>query len=466
MARTQEEIAISLANSIEATDPTLDTEQGPIPDVMIRPQAGELAIASTEAEELRQLFTIQFPEVATADEIRLGLGNYGSTPGSGTKARVLQYFLRFSRPDTDIVFDVGSLVGNSDASLQYKILSSITMFASSADTYFNPTRGAYEIATIVEATGVGPQYELPSGRINRILTPIIGIDSTENRTKARGGTNQESTDSQSNRLKTSLLGLNQGGPGGISKRILDVASSIISDVSVVQPFDVEWSRVIDGPALDIYVIGSTIINDTMTVTATAGQTQVFLRNTPALSLNSVLINGVASPITFTLIADQSPETGLSLEATDFVNFDTPLAFGDVVVIDYNYNQALQNANSIVYSNGQDYLFNTDILLRSPFPISPVISGDIRTLPSYTADDVEAQVLAYIASTFTFTTFQTLILPETFRQNLVSSVPGIQTFRLSTFHRNTGALADVEALNYSKREYSQVDSTLININVVR
>lgn len=466
MARTAEEVAQSLKDSIEATDATLDTEQGPIPDLMIRPQSGELATASSEAEQLRQLFTLQFPSVITADEIQLALGNYGSAPGAGKKSRVLQYFLRFSRPDRDVIIDAGTLVGNSDGSLQYKVTTATTMFFASADSYYNPSRGAYEIGVLVEATGVGPQYDLPSGRINRLLTPVIGIDTTENRTKARNGFDAETTDSQAARLQTALLGLNQGAPGGIRNKIMNSDSSVVTDVSIVQPFDTEWARIIDGPALDVYMIGEESTSDTFSVTATAGQTQVFLRKRPVNSISSVKINGVVSPISYSLVQDNSPEIGKSLIAADHVVFDAPLLFGDVIELGYEYNAVPENTYNIVYASGVEYLFNTDMLMRSAFKINPVIRGEIRTLPSYSPDEVEAQVLDYIANFFTFTTFQTLVLPDIFKQDLISTVPGIQTFRISEFRRSIGSLSNIEPLTFSKAEISEYNESLVNIKVIR
>src|SRR5512135_960789 len=123
MARTADQIAQELTTSIETTDSTLDTTQGPIPDILIRPQSGQIAIAEADAESLRQLFTLQFSSVATDDEVKNALANFGSTPGSGAFSKTIQYFMRFTRPTEDIVIPAGSLVSNTDGTMVYKVIN-------------------------------------------------------------------------------------------------------------------------------------------------------------------------------------------------------------------------------------------------------------------------------------------------------------------------------------------------------
>ena len=75
MAKTAEDIKLDLKESIQQTDKTLDVEQGPIPDIFINPQSGQLAISSQDSESLRQLFTLQFEASATDEEVRKALAN-------------------------------------------------------------------------------------------------------------------------------------------------------------------------------------------------------------------------------------------------------------------------------------------------------------------------------------------------------------------------------------------------------
>ena len=170
MARTEEDVIKELEQSIQSTDTTLDISQGPLPDVMIRPQAGQLAVSSEEAESLRQLFTLDFEESATDDEVRNALGNYGSSPGEGVKSKHVQTFLRFTRPTVDISIPAGTLISNISGNLVYRVITSGTITAQSADNFFNPARNAFELGLLVEAVGVGEDFNLPKFRINTIVT--------------------------------------------------------------------------------------------------------------------------------------------------------------------------------------------------------------------------------------------------------------------------------------------------------
>lgn len=462
MARSEEEIQAQLILSIEASDKTLDTSQGPIQDLMVVPQAGQLAKASSEAESLRTLFTLQFSDAATDEEVQNALANYGSSPGSGTRSRHIQYFMRFTRPSEDITISSGTLVSNSDGSLSYSVVNSGTIKATSADAFYNSARGAFEIGLLVEATGTGTAYELPKGRVNTVLTPLIGIDTTENRAKSTGGLDKESKTSQSNRLKNSLKGINLGAPGGIKNQILNAFPEEVFDVAVVQPFEKEFQRLVEGPALDVYMIGTHAEPESQTTTGITGQTAVTLLSVPVLSVSSVLINGVSS--TFTLVPDMTMETGLSLRSTDVVVLPIALLAGDIVTVEYLYNRILSDVNTQVFNSGEEFLFNTDMQVRSPFVISPVIKGTIQAFASYSSTEVEQNVAAFLTTVFTFTTFTEIVFPEVIRQRIVSEVSGVQSFRITEFHRNTGSLSLIEPISFARNEVSVYNPNIVEIKV--
>jgi hypothetical protein len=465
MARSEEDIIKELEDSIQSTDKTLDVTQGPIPDIFIRPQAGQLAIASEEAESLRQLFTLDFEVAATEEEIRNALSNYGSTPGEGVKSRHVQTFLKFTRPSEDILIPAGTLVSNASGALIYRVVTAGTLTEASASTFFNAARNAFEISLLVEAIGVGEEFNLPQNRINTIVTPVAGIDSTENRTASTGGASRESKEEQSTRLKTSLLGRNLGSPGGVKGLITETLPEIITDVNVVQPFESEFTRLIVGPALDLYNIGTVSEPFTQTFTALGGETQILLTKVPAISITALTVNNLSGVIGFTLVSDTTPETGSSLAATDIVVLDTPLIVGDFVVIAYQYNKALEDVQSTVFAEGAEFLFNTDILVRSPFIVNPRIVGEIQALASFSVTEVEEDINTFLTTEFTFTTFIETVFPEVIRQRVITEVSGVQNFRITEFRRATGSLSDVEPMVFARNEVSVFNPDIVDVTVI-
>jgi len=463
MAKTADDIKKDLKDSIQQTDRTLDVEQGPIPDIFINPQSGQLANASEDAESLRQLFTLQFDSSITDTEVQNALANYGDSPGGGKPSSHIQYFMRFTKPLTDITIPAGTIVSNAGGDLMYRVLTSGTILAASAPSYYNATRKTYEIGLLVNSIGVGTQYNLPENRINALTTPVTGIDSTENRTKSRGGLGSESRESQIDRLKSELLGVNQGAPGGISSSITNALPEIVTDVVVVQPYEKEFRRNTVKPALDIYCIGNNIQSFEQVYTALGGETQIPLEKVPATSITSLTVNNT-SGMTYTLVIDTSPETGYSVASTDYIVLDTSLVTGDVVTIQYNYNQVLNDVHDVVFG-GDEYYFNTDMLVRSPFPIYPVLGGTVQTLASYSSTEVEANLRSYLANLFTFTKYTEIVYPDVVRQQVLSNISGIQKFTLTEFRRSTGSLSTIEPMIFSKSEVSVFNANYYKIQVI-
>lgn len=465
MARSEEDIIKELEDSIISTDKTLDVAQGPIPDIFIRPQAGQLAIASDEAESLRQLFTLDFEVSATDEEIRNALSNYGSTPGEGVKARHVQTFLKFTRPSEDISIPAGTLVSNSTGDLIYRVVTAGTMLEASADTFFNATRNSFEISLLVEAIGVGEDFNLPINRVNTVVTPVNGIDSTENRQASTGGASKETKDEQATRLKTALLGRNVGSPGGVTSLITDALPETITDVAVIQPFEPEFTRLVIGPALDLYNIGEISESYTQSFTALGGETQIVLEKVPALAITSLTVNNLSGVVGFTLVSDTTVETGGSLTATDIVVLDTTLIAGDFVVIIYTYNKALEDVQTVVFAESQEFLFNTDILVRAPFVVNPRIVGEIQALASFSTTEVEEDVTAFLTTEFTFTEFIETVYPEVIRQRVITEVSGVQNFRLTEFRRATGSLSDIEPMVFARNEVSVYNPDVVDVTVI-
>lgn len=463
MARSADQIAEDLALSINQTDASWDTDQGPIPDLFIRPIAGQINLAEVAAEELRLLFSLQFSEAATETEIRDALRNYGSTPGVGQRASHIQFFQRFTRPSSDIVIPVGTLVSNETGDLVYRTLNAITMFADSADRIFNADRGVYEVSTRVEAVGFGDEFELPAFRVNTLLTEIVGIEGTENRTASRGGTPEEEVESQADRLRSSLLGINLNSPGGIRNRIRNQFPGRVSDVSTVKTSDPEFVRIIDKPSLDVYIVGTEPETFRQSFQASGGQTEILLEQVPVLDVVSVTVND--SEVPFEFIPDASKETQRSLNSVDIVKVD-PLLPTEQVEVVYNYNKLLEDVNNQALDNGEEFLFEVDYLLRSPIVVPPILEAEIKTLPSYDFENVRNNILERLEIIFSFNEFREIKTPRDVQEEIQGNVSGIRSFKWIRFKRSVGSLSDIEPIIYDKNEISEYDPSLVDIKTVR
>lgn len=463
-ARTSEEILLDLKTSIEQSDPSWDTAQGPIRDVFMAPVSGVVAKTEQDAEDLRRLFSLDFEDVISEDEIRKALNNFGSVPGVGTKSSHTQYFMRSTRPREDITVPAGTLVSNSTGNLVYSTTETVVMEASQADSYFNPTRRAYEVSVKVEAVGVGPEYALPARRVQTILTPVNGIDATENRQRSSQGLPTESTIEQAARLKSVFLGLNLNSKGGLPKKILDTLSSQISLVQMIVPGDPEFTRIQVRPSLDIYALGNVTETAVDTVTAVAGQTEVILTNQPAISISSVKVNGVAAD--YTMIKDLSDEGRDSVRAQDMVVLNVPVLASDLVEVTYVYNKSLNNVDALVLNVGSESLFRTDCLVRDFRRVRPQVSIELKVLSSYTIDEVSAQIRSWIAEYLDAPLLREKITPSDMRDAIRSEINGIQTLRIGKFRRDTGSLSNIEVIVLAKNEITAYEESYIDIRAVK
>lgn len=465
MARSPEQIEKDLAESINSSDPSWDTVQGPVRELFTLPMSGVIADTEQTAEDLRLLFSLNFEKTASEDEIRNALSNYGSTPGIGTRSSHVQHFIRYTRPRENITIPLGTLVSNATGTLVYRTTQEVVMLQAQADSYYNATRRVYEIPATVEAQGVGPEYELPAFRINTLLSQVNGIDTTENRAKSSKGLPSETTAQQTERLKEILLGLNINTQGGIRKRILDVFPSQVSMVQVVTPTDPEFQRTQFRPSIDVYVRGETSNIATETIVAIAGQTEIFPNRQPLIAINSVTINGIAA-VDYTLVKDESRETRGSLSAMDLILLSIPLNTGDQVEISYTYNKLLGDVQQLVFNDSSESIFKTDYLVRSYLTVKPFISLELKVLSSYSFSEVSTNVRNRIAEILDAVVYRQRLTPVEMRDDILNNVSGIQSLKIARFRRDTGSLANIEVIVLRSNEVTEYMESHIDIKAIR
>lgn len=465
MARSADQIERDYALSIETSDPSWDTTQGPIRELFTVPLSGITAKTEEDAENLRKLFSLNFDETITQEEMAQALNNYGSRPGAGTRSAHNQYFLRFTRPRENIIIPVGTLVSNSAGNLMYRTTVQITMIYLQADSYYNPTRKAYEISVPVEADGVGAEYTLPAYRVQTILTPVNGIDATENRERSSQGLPTEDITKQSNRLRTTLLGLNINTQGGISKRIKDALSNSVSSVQVITPSDPEFKRVQTKPSIDVYILGTFSQSVTENITATANQTQIVPLKQPLIGVTSVILNGTTN-LGFTLVQDESNDTGRSTKSNDTIELSVPLSLNDMVEYTYVYNKVLDDVQTIVFNDASESLFQTDYLIREFRRSSPLINMELKTLTSYSFEEVAKAVREKIRETLDDTVFRERLSPSEMRDLISGSVSGIQYLRITRFRRDIGSVSNLETIVFALNEMPQYKDANIDIKAAK
>ena len=464
-ARTSDEILLSFQDSAALSDPTADTTKGPLYSLVGRPLSQVLQPTEELADTLAQLYSTSFAQTATDEQALAFLTNWGESPGTGQASTTRVYFMKFTRPDINqtITIPVGTIVGNSDQTLQYITTESGVIDGANSNTYYNAARRSYEIALNVQAVAAGPSYDIPAGRINTKISQIDGIDAVENREAAAGGVAAETPQNQVTRVQQKLLGLAVNTAQGNITRIKSFNPAVVQDVKVVVSSDRElFRRISYTPASDYYILGAFPKTVTETYISTVGGEKLIpLQNVPVYSINSVKINNV--PISeFSLVSDTSFEFGGSAAAKDKLMLGTALLANDVVVISLSYNSLFQQIQNSVFADSK--LFNTDELARSFFEIPISISIEGRSLPSYDPTAVKTDLLTDLQALIEPGVWQEQFFPDIIRQSLATSVPGLINPQIKMFKRSKNATSQIETVTLKDNEIAVYDANYVTVSI--
>jgi hypothetical protein len=462
MARTEDEIRQSLIESLQTVDESVDVVKGPVYNFLLKPVPVELQKTEADVERLTLLTTLQLGRVATEEEVEALATSFSIRLGGGRASRSSgQVFYTNSRPSLDVVVDRGVLVGTDDQRYTYFVSEAQTLPAATADNFYNAATRRYELVVKCEATAVGPDFDLPPGRITRLITNVTGIDGTINISQYTGGQEAEDLEASVDRIRAKLAGLDPETGGGIKSDIRNYDAENVTDVSLVYPKDrTLFKRAINRPAIDAYVLGSAIESYEQSYTATGGETTIMLEKLPALALNGVTVNGAT--VDATLIQDTSRETGYSARALDYVLLASSLSASDIVVLNYDYNDLIDAMQTDLFELERP--FDTDVLARQPREVAVEVVVDASILPSgdeaRTFTQIESKLFEKIETEY----FQTALLPEVLRQQIQDEVAGINTLRFVRFRRTSGGLLDVETIALAKNETATIDQALLDIRV--
>jgi hypothetical protein len=464
-ARTPDQILASYQASVAVVNPSADTAKGPLYDLVGQPLAQVLSTTESSVDNLTQIYSVQFAEVATTSQAQAFLTNWGVAPGAGNPAAVPIYFMKFSRPNVNDVIPVavGTIISNSDQSLQYITIESGTIVGTLADSYFNPQRRTYEIVLNCIAVAPGTQYNLPASRINTIVSQLPGIDAIENRVDAVDGEAAESPQQQVTRTQEKFVGTNLNSPEGNISRIKAFNPTLIQAVNVVPSSNrLLFKRVVFKPATDYYILGqkSLTLNETYR-SILGGETLIPLQHVPVLSINTVTLNG--TPISnFTLVSDTTLASGGSPLAADKMLLASPLLANDVLIINLSYNSLLSDILANVF--GDTELFNTDELPRAFFKVPVVISMTGQALPSQDPNVVKSDVLSELQALIEPGTWQEEILPDEIITQLQTNVSGLSNPILQQFHRLTLSTSSIETAIFQESEIAQFNLTYISVSI--
>jgi len=465
MARNADEVAVSLQNSVNIADPTIETRSGPVFNIMLQPVANEVARIEGEQERIASLYSLQFQEVATIDETDALATNFGIQRAPGTKAVATVFFVRFTRPQEPAVVRRGTLVGNLDGTLQYIVQQDAVLDSDNADAFFNAARRTFEVAVNVEATSPGEIFNVPAFRINTLITPNADFDGVENRAGAEGGSEEETQESEVSRIRERFAGLNTGSIDGVKFVASDSFPEFVKDVAIIQPKSILFRRVVITPAIDVYIAGSNDEVVRQNFVGIGGETQISIASPPSIpSSLDLSINGI--PNTDAVIVEDSGPEGNTVRANEIVLLQDPLNPGDVVTFSYAFNRLILDVQNEYEptSIGDSLLFGTDILVFEGVEVPITVQMSVRIASSFdiprTADQVQNVIIEFVEQN----TFGITLFPEILRETILTTVQGVSSLDLTAFRETERFLRDVEIIELAENELSALDNETFQLNI--
>lgn len=466
MAKTEEEIRKDLIANVKAIDPTIQTQFGPVRDMLIDPLPAEFASIAADTERLVNIYKLEFLEqFGTDEEIEAYQNNFALEIGSGRKSEGTQIFFRNEAPTAGeiITIPVGALVSNADRSSIYKVTEEAIMDGDFASTFFNATERRYEVSAKTEALNIGEVNNLPIGRVTLLLTLVNGILGTINTLSYKKGEDTDSSAVQFSRVQARFKGLNLGSPNGVETAVKEFDPALVTDVHAVQPHQRDiFQRFVTTPALDVYVIGSDTQDAEDNFTAVGGETALTLSNVPATTITAVTKNGETQTVTF---QPDTTELGGSTRALDQIVFDAALTAGDVVNIKYTFNKLISDIkNNITGDTFDDSLmFETDILVLEGASKLVTIQYSFSTFSSAERDTVNTAITTELENLVTLETFVSSVRPIDVQTAVINNVVGLSRFVIEKFQATTGGLVEIETIFFKDNERSVLDTA--NLSVV-
>jgi len=464
MARTPDEVVSDFEDEYRIIDPSVDVQKGPVYDFVLRPNSRFVAELEESQDRTDRLSSGDFASAATSEELIRMAGSVGTGPLSGNAATTTQVFGTYSRPKAGQIIPIpqGTLVSSSDGQLIFQTTGPAQIDGNFSDVYFNPSRRTYEVEVPIQAVAAGSVYNLPPFRIRSLVTPISGIDYTENRKQIDDGRAAGTVEDLVDRAQAAFQGRELGTIGGLERAVKEAFEGVITDTSVVTSADqVLFRRIVSGPALDIYYVGSRSVDVSTTFTADGGELTLTIPQKPVLSVEQLLVNG--SAVTWELVVDTDPATRGSLNDQSYILLQTALTTGDAVFIRYKYDSLTEAINTSFA--GDQSLFAVNTLPRRPVVQAPKLQIEARAMSNFNPFTLRSNIESVTVDFFVDAGLGASFLPTSFLDYLEKEVVGLAGRpTLSIFQLPARSFLDIEPISLNENEVIEIDFDIIDLDV--
>lgn len=466
MARTLRQIELSLADSIESQDSSVDTVKGPVFDIFIRPQAAQLRSVELLFDDLSRRYSLDYVLSQNETVLQLYGANHGLRRSLGRAARGNVTFFTSAAPGPDdiVVIPAGTVVSTTDTTISFRTLRDAFILGSSLGAYYNASTRRYEVRVPVEALGAGALFEVPQNRIVRIQSTVRGIDGVINRERISGSTEFESTTRFGARIRSKFNGLSLGSGDGLKQLIKQFDTSSIDDVQLIFSTDFDnFRRRTRRSAWDVYLIGSVTETTDVTYAGNAVQQTFSLPLTPALAVQSVRVGNAS--VGFHFLPDTTFQYRSSTQANDQVELSVIPGLNETVTITYTYDKLVRDTQNYVNRIGVQ-LYRADILVRKAIPVAIRTNVLVQVLSSFDETEAAGSAFASVSNFLNKNEFVSVLFANDLRSKLSADVAGVSNISILEFTRDLTGTIPVETVEFKPFEFPETSDSLITIEVRR
>jgi hypothetical protein len=466
MARTLRQIELSLADSIETQDSSIDTVKGPVFDIFIRPQAAQVRAVELLFDDLSRRYSLDYVLSQNETVLQLYGANHGLRRSLGRAARGNVTFFTYAAPGPDeiVVVPAGTVVSTTDTTISFRTLRDAFILGSSLGAFYNAAARRYEVRVPVEALGAGALFEVPQNRIIRIQSTVRGIDGVINRERISGSTEFESAARFGARIRSKFNGLALGSGDGLKQLVESYDTSSIDDVSMIFSTDIEhFRRRTRRSAWDVYIIGSVTETAEVTYVGNAVQRTFSLPLVPALAVTSVRVGSTS--VGFTFLPDTTFQYRGSTQANDRVELDVIPGLNETVTITYTYDKLIRDTQTYVDRLGIQ-LYRADILVRKAIAVPVRVRVLVQVLSSFDETEAAGAAFASVSSFVNKEEFVSILFANDLRSQLSADVAGVSNISILEFTRDLTGTIPVETIEFKPYEYPETSDSLITIEVRR
>lgn len=471
MAVTRADIIQNIVDAIKSRDSSIETGFGPVKDIVIDPVS---AVARDLYLQIQRVFDVQFLQNAsrmTQDELDLWGESFGFTRKSGTPATGSVFFLTSSKPTADITIPAGTPVATTQisGSTTFQIFTTtktVTILASTANVFFNPTSGFFEFEVPIRALLPGKSGNVSAGTIRTLQRQIPGIAGIVNKSATSGGRDAETNTEYARRIRLVLRGMDRGTAGGLRKFALE--NDRVVDAYVVQPGDTLLKRTESvAGAVDVYILGE---EQTVFVQpAIYSGLDIYFQKEPLIFPNPVLrvegaLVGVLTEGVHYFI-DRDPLLEGSTAARNAIRWNRGAAGlpapGEDLVIEYVFDNLIVTLQDSLNSPNADIL--ADILFRRSTAVDIKVDVTVAAFPDVSTVQLESDIKTAIRDFVNTRGLGESIIPSDL-DIVIRAVSGVDfvylPFNALSRTNETGS----SGVAIQKNEYAQITDTNITVTI--